>query len=74
MDERRATVRDWVLKPGTIEFGGGAGSCMVRNVSTIGAAMDTLVADGSHRTCQIIWRKRKRIGVELDQKCFAIFL
>ena len=52
-------------KPGTIEFGGGAGSCMVRNVSTLGAALDTLVADGSHRTCQIIWRKR-RIGVEFD--------
>ena len=24
MDKRRATVRDRVLKPGTIEFGGGA--------------------------------------------------
>jgi PilZ domain len=77
MDERRATFRDRVLKPGTIEFGGGAITCMVRNASTIGAALDvaspvripehfTLVADGSHRPCQIIWRKRKRIGIEFD--------
>jgi hypothetical protein len=70
-------VRDCVLKPGTIEFGGGAITCMVRNASTIGADLDvaspfrspehfTLVADGSHRPCQIICRKRKRIGVEFD--------
>jgi hypothetical protein len=43
----------------------------------IGAALDvaspfrspehfTQVADGSHRPCQNIWRKRKRIGVEFD--------
>jgi hypothetical protein len=54
MDERRVTVRDRVLRPGTIEFGGGAITCMVRNASR------------SHRPCQIIWRKRKRIGVEFD--------
>lgn len=77
MNERRAAFRHRVLKAGTIEFDGGAINCMVRNVSAIGAALDvstpvgilehfTLVVDGSHKPCQIIWRGHRRIGIEFD--------
>jgi hypothetical protein len=77
MNERRTVLRHRVLKVGTIEFGGGAIGCMVRDLSTVGAALDvtapvgipehfTLIADGSHKPCRIIWRNQKRIGVEFD--------
>jgi PilZ domain len=77
MDERRDKSRHRVLKAGTIEFGGGAIDCTVRNFSETGAALDvtspvgipehfTLVisADASHLPCQVVWRKEKRIGVK----------
>ena len=76
MDERRDKARNRVLKAGTIEFGGGAIDCTVRNLSSTGAALDvtspvgipehfTLViqADGIHLPCQVVWRKERRIGV-----------
>jgi hypothetical protein len=76
MDERRGKARHRVLKAGTIEFGGGAIDCTVRNFSDTGAALDvtspvgiperfTLViqADGTHLACTVVWRKEKRIGV-----------
>jgi hypothetical protein len=79
MDERRDKSRHRVLKAGTIEFGGGAIDCTVRNLSQAGAALDvtspvgipdhfTLVvqADGTHLSCHIVWRKEKRIGVKFD--------
>lgn len=77
MDEKRTSPRHRVLKAGTIEFNGGAIDCMVRNLSTAGAALDvtspvgipehfTLIADGSHHPCHVIWRKEKRIGVAFD--------
>jgi hypothetical protein len=46
MNERRAALRHRVLKAGTIEFGGGTISCMVRNVSTLGAALDVITPIG----------------------------
>jgi PilZ domain len=67
------------MKAGTIEFGGGAIDCTVRNLSDAGAALDvtspvgipeqfTLVvqADGAHLPCRVVWRKEKRIGVKFD--------
>ena len=59
MEEHRITTRQRVLKAGTIEFGGGAISCMVRNISATGAALEvtsqlgipaqfTLVTEGNH--------------------------
>ncbi|MET3966030.1 MULTISPECIES: PilZ domain-containing protein [Bradyrhizobium] len=76
MDERRDKARRRVLKAGTIEFGGGAIDCTIRNFSDTGAALDvtspvgiperfTLViqADGTHLACTVVWRKEKRIGV-----------
>jgi hypothetical protein len=77
MAENRISQRHRVLKAGTIEFGGGAIDCMVRNISAAGAALDvtspvgipqhfTLITDGSHLSCRVIWRKEKRIGVAFD--------
>jgi hypothetical protein len=79
MDEKRSVQRHRLLKPGTIEFGGGAVTCMVRNMSKTGAALDvtsptgvpehfTLVFDseGLHLPCHVVWRKQKRIGVAFD--------
>jgi len=75
-DEHRSAPRHRVLKAGTIEFGGGAIDCTVRNLSDSGAGLDvvspvgiperfTLVlpADGVQKLCQVVWRKQKRIGV-----------
>ncbi|KYH01998.1 PilZ domain-containing protein [Bradyrhizobium sp. DOA1] len=77
MDERREKARHRVLKAGTIEFGGGAIDCTVRNLSDTGAALDVtspvgipdrftlfVQADGAHRACTVVWRKEKRIGVK----------
>ena len=78
MDEHRIATRHRVLKAGTIEFGGGAIDCTVRNLSATGAALDvasplgipaqfTLVTDGHRRPCHVVWRKEKRIGVTFDE-------
>jgi PilZ domain len=40
MVESRRTPRHRVLKAGTIEFGGGAIDCTVRNLSNTGAALE----------------------------------
>jgi hypothetical protein len=79
MPEKRTAARHRVLKAATIEFGGGAIDCMVRNMSDVGAALDVsspigipehftlvLVADGIHKPCHVAWRKEKRIGVAFD--------
>jgi hypothetical protein len=77
MVEKRGTPRQRVLKSGTIEFGGGAIDCTVRNFSTNGAALDVttpvgipakftlvILSDGSHFPCRLLWRKERRIGVK----------
>lgn len=77
MDERRDKGRHRVLKAGTIEFGGGAIDCTIRNLSDTGAALDVtsplgipehftlfVQANGAHLSCTVIWRKEKRIGVK----------
>ncbi|QQO33842.1 PilZ domain-containing protein [Bradyrhizobium diazoefficiens] len=75
-EERRNKARHRVLKAGTIEFGGGAIDCTVRNFSSTGAALDvtspvgipehfslSIKADGAQLPCTVVWRKEKRIGV-----------
>jgi len=75
-EERRSKSRHRVLKAGTIEFGGGAIDCTIRNFSDTGAALDvtspvgiperftlSIKADGAHLICTVVWRKEKRIGV-----------
>jgi hypothetical protein len=77
MNEKRTTPRNRVLKAGTIEFNGGAINCMVRNLSSAGAALDvaspigipeyfTLIIDRAHLPCHVMWRKERRIGVAFD--------
>jgi hypothetical protein len=76
MENNRAAPRQRVLKPGTIEFNGGAIDCVVRNISQTGAALEVaspmgipnefnLLVSGDHtsRRCQVAWRSEKRIGV-----------
>ncbi|PZA13258.1 PilZ domain-containing protein [Rhodopseudomonas palustris] len=79
MDEQRKTPRRRVLKAGTIDVGGGAIDCRVRNVSEAGAALDVVSplyipdrftlyvpSDQIKRACRVIWRKDGRIGVSFD--------
>jgi hypothetical protein len=79
MVETRRATRHRVLKAGTIEFGGGAIDCTVRNLSSSGAALEvasqlgipetfTLVVSGDalHLPCHIAWRNKSRIGVTFD--------
>ena len=74
-ENNRTTPRHRVLKSGRIQIaGGGAIDCTVRNISDTGAALDvtspvgipaefTLITDGQNRSCRVVWRKEKRIGV-----------
>lgn len=77
--EKRTTSRQRVLKAATIEFGGGAIDCIVRNWSVSGAALEVISpvgipaqftlfvqADGRHWPCRVVWRKEKRIGVVFE--------
>ena len=77
--EQRGADRHRVLKAGTIEFGGGATNCMVRNMSNSGAALDVASpvgipdhftpipqADGHHAPSHVARRKEKWIGVAFD--------
>lgn len=79
-DDNRGAVRRRVIKSGKIAFGGGAISCVVRNVSESGAMLEvespvgvpdrfTLVfdTDGSRRRCRTVWRKLTRIGVAFEE-------
>jgi hypothetical protein len=74
--DRRMVSRNRVLKAGTIEFGGGAVNCVVRNISIAGAALDVsnptgipedfIRVDGVRKFCHVNWRSGKRIGVSFD--------
>jgi hypothetical protein len=82
MVETRIAFRHRVLKTATIEFGGDAIDCVVRNLSSTGAALEvssqfgipatfTLVVPGDslHLPCAVVWRTPYRIGVHFDQGC-----
>ena len=75
MDQRNAP-RHRVLKAGTIECGGSAIDCTVRNLSETGAGLEVLSplfvperftlivrTDQLKRPSQIAWRKDRRLGV-----------
>jgi PilZ domain len=76
MAEARRAHRHIVLKAGTITFGGNVVHCLVRNLSTSGAALEVsgqtripgrfvlqVPADGLHLPCRALWRNQYRIGV-----------
>jgi hypothetical protein len=65
------------LKAGSIEFGGLAIACLIRNQSETGAALEVVSAielpaqftllvapDRTRHSCTIIWRMGKMIGVK----------
>jgi PilZ domain len=80
MVETRSAPRHRVLKAGTIEFGGGAIDCVIRNLSVTGAALEVfsqvgiperfalvVPSDGLHLRCEVAWRRNYRIGVTFGQ-------
>jgi hypothetical protein len=79
MSEQRRAPRHRVYKAGTIEFSGGAIPCLVRNLSTSGAAIEVstplwfpdrftlgIESDGIRRLCHIVWRRETRIGLAFE--------
>ena len=75
----RTATRRRVLKAGSIQFGGGAIACTVRNVSETGAALEVVTplfipdrvtlavqTDQLKRPCRIVWRKERRFGVAFE--------
>ena len=79
MVETRIAVRHRVLKAATIEFGGIAIDCTIRNLSTTGALLELSSAvripaefplvvpgDGLHLPCAVAWRTEYRMGVHFD--------
>jgi hypothetical protein len=74
--DRRAP-RYFVLKAGTIVFGRNVIDCVVRNLSTSGAALEApnqtgipprfilvIPRVGLRLACRVRWRKEHRVGVE----------
>ncbi len=72
----RIASRRRLLKAGSIEFGGGAIDCVVRNLSETGAAIDVVSplfipdrfflavpTEQLRRACRVVWRKQYRIGI-----------
>jgi hypothetical protein len=77
MDEARQSPRRRVLKSGSIRFGDVAISCVLRNLSLAGVALDvgspveipdqfTLIVHSENKihSCTVVWRKERRIGVK----------
>jgi hypothetical protein len=79
VEDKRRYPRIEVEEPAHVSFGGTSLSCVVRNISPEGAAIDVenasyiperfrLVMDpGSEiRSCRLVWIKQNRIGVAFD--------
>jgi hypothetical protein len=76
MEEKRKHPRTEINEPAYVSSGGSVMSCMVRNISAEGAAIDIdnpafvpshfrlVMANGSSvHECTIAWIQQKRIGV-----------
>jgi hypothetical protein len=76
MDEKRRHPRTEISEPGYVSAGGSVISCMIRNVSVEGAAIDVenpafipphfrlvIAKDSSVRECRVVWIQKNRIGV-----------
>ena len=79
MEEKRKHPRTEINEPAYVSSGGSVMTCIVRNISAEGAAIDVenpafvpphfrlvMASDSSVRECSIAWIQRNRIGV-----CFA---
>jgi hypothetical protein len=79
MESKRGAPRQRILKPGRIEFNGSAIDCVVRNISDTGAAVEVTsqlgipaefnlqISGSGRRPCQVMWRRKNRIGVAFRQ-------
>ena len=76
MEEKRKHPRTEVNEPAYVSSGGSVMSCVVRNISVEGAAIDVenpsfvppqfrlvLAKDSSVRECRVAWIQRNRIGL-----------
>jgi hypothetical protein len=75
MEEKRKHQRSEINEPAYLSAGGSVMSCVVRNISSEGAAIDIedpafvptrfrlVMSEGVVRECQIVWLKDKRIGI-----------
>jgi PilZ domain len=81
MEEKRKHPRTEINEPAYVSSGGAVMSCVVRNISLEGAAIDVentafvpprfrlvMARDSSVRECQITWIQKGRIGLSfVDQ-------
>jgi hypothetical protein len=76
MEEKRKHPRTEINEPAYVSSGGSVMSCVVRNISAEGAAIDVenpafvpqrfrlvMANDSSVRECRIAWIQKNRIGV-----------
>jgi hypothetical protein len=76
MEERRKYQRTEINEPAYVSSGGSVMSCMVRNISPEGAAIDVenpafvpsrfrlvMARDASVHECSIAWIQKNRIGL-----------
>jgi PilZ domain-containing protein len=76
MEERRKHPRTEIDQPAYVSSGGSVMSCMIRNISVEGAAIDVdnpsfvpsqfrlvIASDSTVHECRIAWIQRNRIGV-----------
>lgn len=76
MEDRRKHPRSEINEPAYVSVGGSVMSCLVRNISPEGAAIDVdnpafvparfrlVMADGARvHECNVIWIRKNRIGL-----------
>jgi hypothetical protein len=76
MEEKRKHPRTEINEPAYVSAGGSVMSCMVRNISPEGAAIDVenpafvpqrfrlvIKSDSSVRDCRVAWIQKNRIGL-----------
>ena len=81
MEEKRKHPRSEINEPAYVSSGGSVMSCVVRNISAEGAAIDVenpafvppqfrlvMAGDSSVRECRIAWIQQNRIGLTFVEK------
>jgi hypothetical protein len=79
MEEKRKYQRTEINEPAYVSSEGSVMSCMVRNISPEGAAIDVenpafvparfrlvMASDSSVYECSVVWIQQKRIGVTFN--------
>jgi PilZ domain len=81
MDEKRKHPRIDIEELGYVSSGGSVMSCVVRNISPAGAAIDVenpafvpqrfrlvIAKDSSVRECRVIWIQKNRVGLAFVER------